>query len=233
VICAEARLHIGAEPLASPAELREHLQSCSDCALFQREMGALEGNIRKALELGPPLLESRIQRRPRTRWHRWALAASILVAVLGTLAVWTLRPSDSLAHDVMAHVALEPDSWEGSAEVPETAVKEILLSAHVALDGAQDRVVYARTCEFHHHRVPHLVVKTWQGPITVLILPEEVKEARPFHEEGFTGVLAPAPRGSIAILAQGNESVARVAEELRGRLHWLPEESWPRDPWQR
>jgi hypothetical protein len=44
----EARLLIGAEPQSVPPELAEHLASCLECAQFQREMTALDANIRRA-----------------------------------------------------------------------------------------------------------------------------------------------------------------------------------------
>ncbi len=49
----EARLLIGADPHSVPPELAEHLASCPECAQFQREMIALDENIRRALEQAP------------------------------------------------------------------------------------------------------------------------------------------------------------------------------------
>jgi hypothetical protein len=221
VICQEAREALGAEPQVMSPDLQTHLGSCAECALFQAEMAALEGDIRKALELGPVLpARSARPREPRAYWRGWALAATLLLALLGTLLA--VRSDDSLARDVVAHVALEPESWKSSWPLDEAAVDEVLGPARVALAGDQDRVVYARTCLFHGHPVPHLVVQTRQGPITVLILRDErVKSAHPFHEEGFTGVLAPASHGSIAILARGDAPMTEVAQELKRSVRWL------------
>jgi hypothetical protein len=103
-------------------------------------------------------------------------------------------------------------------------VGEILAKAGVALDMNSDKVMYARTCPFRGHLVPHLVVHTARGPVTVLVLPnEKVTQKTTFHEDGMTGVITPAPHGSIAVLALGSESVDAAAEEVQQSVRWLPE----------
>jgi hypothetical protein len=228
VICQEAREALGAEPHALSTDLQTHLGACSECTLFQREMATLETDIRKALELGPLLPGRRAHPRlPNARWRGWAVAAALLLALLGTLLA--VRSTDSLARDVVAHVALEPESWKSSWPLDAAAVDVVLSPARVALASGQDRVVYARTCLFHGRRVPHLVVQTRQGPVTVLILRDEhVESKRAFHEDGFTGVLSPAPHGSIAVLAKGDAPVAEVGEQLNSSVRWLDDNPWPR-----
>lgn len=234
----EARLLIGAEPDSPPsAELASHLASCAECAQFQREMVTLDANIRRALEQGPvlaaatvpvasvtPINEARGSRKvkPTNVWSGWALAAS--VAVASVLVIWALRPSDTLAHDIVAHVEYESNSWSSKESVSPVAVGAILAKAGVALDMSSDKVMYARTCLFRGHLVPHLVVHTPRGPVTVLVLPDEkVTRKTSFHEDGMTGVITPAPHGSIAVLALGSESVDAAAEEVQQSVRWLPE----------
>ncbi len=233
----EARLLIGAEPDSPPSpELASHLANCAECAQFQREMVTLDANIRRALEQGPalaaavpaasvtPINQARTVRKekPANVWSGWALAAS--VALASVLVIWALRPSDTLAHDIVAHVEFESNSWSSKESVSSTAVADILAKAGVALDMSSDKVMYARTCPFRGHLVPHLVVHTPRGPVTVLILRnEKVTQKTNFHEDGMTGVITPAPHGSIAVLALGNESVAAVADEVQQSVRWLPE----------
>jgi hypothetical protein len=233
----EARLVIGAEPDSPPSpELAAHLASCAECAQFRREMVTLDANIRRALESGPvgaaaapvasvtPINDARTPRKqkPTNVWSGWALAAS--VAVASVLVIWALRPSDTLAHDIVTHVEYESDSWSSKQPVSPDAVKNILAKAGVALDMSSDKVMYARTCQFRGHLVPHLVVHTPRGPVTVLVLPDEkVTGKTSFHEDGMTGVITPAPHGSIAVLALGTESVAAAAEEVQRSVRWLPQ----------
>jgi len=232
-----ARLLIGAEPHAAPTpELTEHLRTCAECAQFQREMIMLDGNIRRALERGPTASEpepaasiTRIsgartarQAKPASVWSGWAWAAS--AAVASVLTMWALRPGDTLAHEIVTHVEYESDSWSRAHPVATTKVSEILGKAGVALDMNSEKVMYARNCLFRGHVVPHLVVTTSRGPVTVLILPHEnVKHRTSFHEDGMSGVITPAPHGSIAILALGGESVDAVAHEVQQSVRWLPQ----------
>ena len=160
------------------------------------------------------------RRKPVTVWSGWALAAS--VAVLSVLVIWALRPTNSLAHDVVTHVEYEANSWHSTEPAPPAAVREILAKAGVALDMGSDEITYAQSCLFRGHRVPHLVVRTARGPVTVLILPnEKVKDRMRFHEDGMTGVITPAPHGSIAVLAQGNDTVDSVAQQVQSSVRWL------------
>jgi hypothetical protein len=234
----EARLLIGGDPHTVPPELAEHLAGCPECAKFQREMTALDDNIRLALEQAPlgaapldatpatvtPITKApTAQRRKRaSSWSGWALAAG--VAALSMIAVWTLRPNDSLAHDVVAHIQYESKSWSSNEQVTAAEVKETLARAGVAIDMDSDKVMYAHSCMFRGHVVPHLVVSTPQGPVTVMVLPHEsVKHRMNFHEDGMTGVITPAPHGSLAVIMQGNENIDAVAQQVQQSVHWLPQ----------
>jgi Protein of unknown function (DUF3379) len=228
----EARLLVGAAPHSVAPELAEHLAGCAACAQFQREMIALDGNIRRALEqaalsggtapVTPITSAPAAQRRKRTKaWPGWALAAS--VAVVSILAVWTLRPTDTLAHDVIAHIEHESKSWSSTQQISDAEANETLAQAGVALDWGSDKVMYAHSCLFRGHLVPHLVVSTPQGPVTVMILRyESVKHRVNFHEDGMTGVITPSPHGSIAVLMQGRENVEAVAQQVQQSVRWLP-----------
>lgn len=235
----EARLLIGADPHLGSPELAEHLAGCPECAQFQHEMVALDGYIRRVLEQAPvspaqpsaapatvtPITNAPAARGPRRTsvWSGWALAAS--VAVISMLAVWALRPNDSLAHDVITHVQFESNSWSSDEPPPATKVKETLAQAGVALDMDSDKVTYAHSCLFRAHMVPHLVVRTPQGPVTVIVLRyENVKHRMKFHEDGMSGVITPAPHGSLAVLMKGDENIDAVAQQVEQSVRWLPQE---------
>lgn len=229
MICDDARLQIGAEPGSSSAALEEHLHACAACRQFRDEMRALDANIRRAIEQPPELEPARPVRAPPSVWRQpralrhWALAASLTLATFAVLALWLLRPSDSLARDVVAHVQAEPESWLQQQPVSTQEIVAALRKEGVQLDVTSDRFTYAHLCLFRGRYVPHLVMQTANGPTTILLLRHErVGAGRTFHEEGMSGVLVPLGQGSIAVLARGHDGVEQVAQVMQQDVHWLP-----------
>jgi Protein of unknown function (DUF3379) len=221
VSCEQAQLQIGADPAGSTPELEQHLQDCESCRQFRAEMRTLDTNIRRALER-PPVSGGRSS--ITSTWRPWALAASVLLAMLAVLTVWLLRPSDTLARDVVAHVQEEPESWLAHQHVDAQSIDSALRGAGVKLDITSDRISYAQSCWFRDHYVPHLVVQTAQGPATVLILRNQhVSGRQTFHEQGMSGVIVPAPQGSIAVMTRAGANIDAVTAQLQQDVRWLPD----------
>jgi Protein of unknown function (DUF3379) len=223
MICEDVRLLVGADPDSAGRDLEEHLRGCPGCRDFHQEMRRLDADIRRALA-EPPQIRAARSRRSTPAWREYALAASLLLATAVALGVWLLRPTDALAREVVAHVQGEPNSWLSTLRVSPGALDHALKTSGIGLDLASNRIVYAQSCWFRGHYVPHLVVQTNHGPATVLILRHEhVTAPDHFHEEGMTGVIVPAGDGSVAVLARGQTPVDEVAGELRQEVRWLPE----------
>lgn len=236
VTCEEARLQLCADPRTSSTELSEHLTGCEGCRTYQSGMAVLEADLRRAFDLGPvlparktPPPRQRRQRllpaqpKPPIRRRTWAMAASVVLAVLGGVLLWTVRTPDSLAKDLEEHVKRESPAWAHAGVVDPGTIEKVMHNAHLQLVTGQDQVVFARVCLVHGHLVPHLVVRTTQGSISVVVLPDEPASASSsIHEGNVTGVLLPAPRGSIAVLTQQGEISPDVARALKDEVRWLP-----------
>jgi len=240
--CSDVRLIIGAEPGAITAELERHLGECRACADYRREMIRLDHNIRLALKLDLAALKSDGPARPRVRLvvdadaaaadenrppvsqsgaRQWALAASILLAVAVGFVFWGALPRHSLAADVVAHVISEPISQDVDSTNARSTLARVLQQADLRLDPIHDEVTFAQTCFFRGRMVPHFVVRTDRGPVTVMILPNErVKTAERFAEGGYTGVLLPVTgNGSIAVLSRAALDTDAQAREILSALH--------------
>ena len=237
--CDDARFALEADPSDDDAALAAHVMQCPDCAVHRRELRELDRRVRAALEVPVPdttrarfdaadlaarednvvALPARAPARVRRLAGGLALAASVAgVAVLAGL-LWAGFPRDSLAADVVAHMAHEPDAWSTTAPLAAPEVARVLARSGLRLRPGAVEVTYASTCWFRARRVPHLVVRTATGPVTVMVLTGERLAARErFDEGGFRGVLVPAGAATLAVLARDEADVDAAAARTLAAL---------------
>ena len=214
--CAHARIAIGGEPHALPPEVTAHLTSCAACRQFLAETLALDGRLRAALEL--PL--SKFRKAAPVPARRFALAASVALAILAGGSLWLFRPQAALADEVVDHIRHESGSWSAREVLSASELADVLRQAGVTFDSSMP-VVYAMACPFHGLLVPHLVVQTASGPMTVMLLAhEKVSGRQEFSEGGFEGVLLPAGEGSVAVLMQNGKVPESAATQVLSGVRW-------------
>ncbi len=207
--CRHVRVQLGGEPQVLAPDIAAHLATCAECRKFREETLALDARLRAALEL--PVGQFR-RRSPPAR--RFALAASILLAVLVGGGFWLFQPPPALAGQVAEHVRHESGSWEQDVRVPPSEVAALLSAAGVRFDTSHP-IVYAMTCLFNGRQVPHLVVQTDEGPMTVMLLANEhVSRRREFSDGDLRGVLLPAGTGAVAVLARDGAVPRTTAGEI-------------------
>jgi hypothetical protein len=235
--CAHYRRSMLADPHDTDPQLREHLASCHDCTLYGERLLRFESRLERALrvaspgEVALPSDNKIVPLRARSSWrspaaHRrgWlAMAASVLLAVVVAGGLWLSAPGPSLAADVVAHMREEPDAWRRTG-VPVRSAKldDVLRDSHLRLaaGGGAGMVSYASSCEFRGHRVPHLVIQTEAGPVTVMVLVHE-RSPKPvqFDEQGYRGVIVPvAGHGSLAVLTRGADTDIQTVEHIAHRV---------------
>ena len=91
----------------------------------------------------------------------------------------------------------------------------MLRKSGVNLGPGMPPVVYASSCWFRGHFVPHVVVTTKDGPVTVMILQhEKVNAAQQFNEDGYSGLLVPARTGSVAVLSRTPMKLDKPAADV-------------------
>jgi hypothetical protein len=231
--CSEARFALAADPRNGDSALLEHLEKCPSCSAYASDMHQLDQRLRDALAVPVPEVELPLGPYPATRasaapggglrgsaaTRRFALAASVAgVAVLVGL-LWVGVPRPSLASAVVAHMAEEPDAWSTTAVLSKAEIDEVMARSRLRLAHDLSDVTYANSCWFRGRHVPHIVVQTSDGPVTVLVLPEEpVERSTRFDEGGYRGALVPAPRGSIAVLARDGAGVEQIAKRVMAAI---------------
>ena len=228
-----------AEPHDPDPLLAEHRASCHDCNLFAERLLRFESRLERALRVAAAPADSgdRVvplrgrspssRRSPPTSKSWLALAASVLLAVVVAGGLWLSVPDRSLAADVVTHMREEPQAWRRTdVPVPGVALQNVLRDAHLRLAADAGVVSYASSCGFRGHRVPHLVIQTESGPVTVMVLVHErASESMQFDEQGYRGVIVPvAGHGSLAVLmrrpATDPAVISRIAQRVLDSIVW-------------
>lgn len=213
---------------------------------FQAEMQALDATIAAALSVPVPELKmpelpeiaaanvvditvsnkrSRpAASRPRATAPTW-LAVAASVAIAAVLGVRFLGPSpvyESLAAEVVAHMDHEPDAMRvTSIPVAERQLASVVNTGGVDLDRNVGLISYAKSCVINGKEVPHLVLQGENGPITLLLMPEErVENATPLSGESINGVILPVGDGSIAIIGEREEDFAQIGKKVVDSVAW-------------
>jgi len=230
--CTAYRRSMMADPSDPNVELREHRDGCHECTKFTDKLLSFEARLHRAARVtlpaaqpaAQPAVPLRPRAAPRAIGHRkgmLAMAASVLLAVVVAGVLWVAAPGASLAADVVTHMGGEPDSWlQTDVSVDNSELQGVLRDSHVRLAAGAGLVSYAASCAFRGHHVPHLVIQTESGPITVMVLVHEsVQKPVRFDEQGYRGVIVPvAGHGSLAVLTHGPATDLKTVELIAAQV---------------
>jgi len=217
----------------STPEMDEHERACVSCAAFAARARKTEWLIQDALRFDIASVKSAAtaDRAPspvvERRFVAWAgLAATFVGAVAVWFALQTTGPmtTEELVVEVLEHWDHEPESWAVSNVSVSNVVLERALDGKATIDLANlGTVSFARSCRVAGQWLPHLVVQTEQGPVMVLLVPNQaVKEAVGFSlpEHGIEGTLHPHGSGSIAVIGNDSLSIEPVEEQISESVDW-------------
>ena len=221
--CLEFRRRVGAEPFTPDTDVEAHRPGCPACARHQDELQAMDGIIRQALAVDPAPRSATAAGATAgaTRRRFLAIAASLVAGAAVGIVLLVGAPRASIAREVIGHVDHEPGAMEATAPLAPAALAEVLDPDGARLRPGAGDVTFAARCVFDGHVVPHLVVRTPQGPVTVLMLRHRTLD-EPLHldESVYEGVVLPAPHGSIAIVGEGVADIEGVARTVVESVDW-------------
>ncbi len=212
-----------------------HLSECSGCRTYRDEMRALDVKIGRALALEVPDLVLpdfpdlknvvSLSDRRRLSTPTWfAMAATVLLAAFfgvrfigGDGAVY-----DSLADEVLAHVSHEPMALRVTdVAVSDDHLHDVVPANIAEMDESTGLITFAESCPINGRNVPHLVIQGQNGPITIILMPDEkISSAIALDDEHQHGVILPVGDGSIAIVGGLDERLDEVQKQVLQSVVW-------------
>jgi len=234
--CEQYREAIAADPSFDGGA--GHLSECAACQAYRSEMQTLDQTISRALALDVPELRApdlpdlstsksdNVIALQNRQWssHTWlAMAATVvLAAFIGFRFVGTGIEYESLADEILAHVDHEP----AALRVTDVAISDERLNSVVSsniarMDHSAGLISYAQSCKIGGREVPHLVIQGEHGPVTILLMPEEmVDSAQSLSGDNVNGVILPVGKGSIAILGDSEERLEKIETQVLKSVSW-------------
>lgn len=237
--CEDYKEAIAADPSASFEGGAEHVAACETCAAFKAEMQALDARIAKALAIDVPELElpelSEIEDdnvvnlpfkgKQKLSTPTWiGIAATVVLAAFIGVRMIDLDAGSglSLSEEVLAHLDHEPQALKvTNVAVSDERFSSVVNSSVGTMDRNVGLVTYAQSCIINGKTIPHLVIQGQKGPITLLLMPEEmIDSAVTLDGKGVNGVIIPMGHGSIAIIGERDEPLDAIEQEIINSVEW-------------
>jgi hypothetical protein len=238
--CEDYREAIAADPSESFEGGAGHAAACESCSAYRAEMRALDETIARALAIDvpdlkmpdlPPIGEDDnvvnlpFKRPSKISTPAWlGIAASFAIAaIIGVQFTGNGPDGDQLlVAEVLAHVDHEPWALEITDVSVSDAQFERVVNAGI---GTMDRnvglVSYAQSCIINGRTIPHLVIQGKDGPVTLLLMPEEmVSSPVELSGESVNGVIMPIGNGSIAIIGEREEGLDELKQRVLDSVEW-------------
>lgn len=247
--CLEFQRALRTEPNPRDAGLLEHAAACATCEASFRRARTFDRKLSAAVNLTVPenmasriLLQqsmtqandSRAGAAPRgasaKSWWRkgWsarraAIAASLVVATI-TAGVMLERNTRErrLGGEIVEMVEKATYAMMATGPVHKGEIEAAFNPIGLGLAGEFDvKVRFAGQCKLRGEIAGHLVLEGTRAPISVFVMPGQPVSGRSRLDDGhWSGVLMPAPGGSIAIIAAPGESIEALEARLRDLVRW-------------
>ena len=232
--CEEYRLASAADPSYEGGEA--HLSACGDCRRFRDEMRALDRQIGRALAIDVPGLRVPdlpeidttdvvpLAGHPRFTMPAWMAAAAMLAlaAFIGFRMIGNDVTYPSLADEIVAHLDHEPYALRVTDDpVSDRRLAKVVPASIATMNHDAGLITYAQTCVINGKKIPHLVIQGARGPVTILLLPDEMVDAAVTIEgESINGVILPVGNGSVAIIGEQDEQLESIQQNVVNSVTW-------------
>jgi hypothetical protein len=237
--CEEYKESLAADPTASTEDGVAHVAACASCAAFTKEMQAFNDKIAAALTISVPdlkipelpvLEDDNVVDLPFGGKKRFSVptwigiaATVVLAAFVGVRMINTSQLNSlPLADQVLAHLDHEPYALKvTNVAVSDERFAKVVNPSIGTMDRSVGLVTYAQSCVINGKTVPHLVIQGEKGPITLLLMPEEMVDgATTLDGKGVNGVILPVGNGSIAIIGERDEPLTELEQSIINSVEW-------------
>ena len=222
--CEEFIRKLGENPSAREPEFIEHAQICGKCQKLYLKQMSLERDLRRAINqkdnenLKSKIIAAYVQEQAGKKKKIFRLGwISAAVAILFTAFLGTkIYQNYSLNNFVLAHIDHEIAQLQNTERVSQFHLKRFYQAFDSEFLHMLTDVVYVEKCWMRTGFGLHLIVSGKQGPVTVLLMPNEALEMiQAVESETFSGKIYPLTQGSIALVGNPGESIDMLAEKLR------------------
>jgi hypothetical protein len=230
--CLEFRRLALIDPLHPGQAALDHAAGCPQCARFHQALCQQEEALYRALCVPVPEgLADRVllKRSPRLIERAWSILgpltalAAVLVLALG---IGGLLPrgltQEALAAGVIDHVRHEPQALVADQQVPAATLTRAFARSGGDLSAPPFTASYAGRCPLPGGgEGEHLVLKTPQGKVTLILMPSKpVAAALRLFKDGLNVSVLPAGRGSLALVAETEAQVRAAEVDLLSAVRW-------------
>lgn len=223
--CLEFRRRLAAEPQARDPELDAHRDGCTACAAAWERAQQGERELLAALQVPLPAgLVERVllaqatgasRQHVRRRRLALALAASLLLGVVGGGLLWRRQDAHSLPALAVAHMPEEIHSLDLTRPISAQAINKGFAVRGLHLRGPlPGDVTYVHDCPVGPYLTVHLVSRVDNTSVAVLYVPgEHAGVMRNFDRDGWRGRIVPLQHGRLVLLTDraNRQTFDRVA----------------------
>lgn len=214
-----------ADPRRLSPDADSHAAQCAACTAFAATVDEAERDLQRVTAVPVPEgLADRVLLRvhgARPAWRAWALAASVLLAVLLGVGAWLYEPAASAHYARLAieHVQHEPESLTTQRDPRELG--DLIATTGGRLKEPLGKVRYVRLCPVEHGTGWHIVFETPEGVATLFIVSgQEVPAMQRASNGGWNALARPAGRGYYAVVTPSAQKTAYVDRLIRERIDW-------------
>jgi hypothetical protein len=228
--CLTFRRLVLSDPQRTDEVIAEHIAECPQCRAYRRGIRQLDGVLQSAIKLPmPECLPARILLRQSNKSRRigmWGFSSVIAACCLIAVAIgWHFAQPQSATQwqrAVESYIDQAQSVPDLTSLVAIDDVNALLNEVGVNLSADIGEITAAVPCVIGNRRAAHLVVVGEDGPVTVLIMPDaEIQQRVEFTTEKISGVIAPCPRGSIAVVGGTGEPVNKIRQRFERAITFI------------